>query len=97
MYYLNFTVEFICSRYHNNLHVIFVVRICVPYFTSALYAISFDTHICTEFRIEHMCTIAQNWEFKIVTSTELWFTWTPVAMSNQASVTKTLLLVKTAY
>ena len=74
-----------------------MVRICVPYFTSALYAISFDTHNCTEFCIEHMCTIVQNWEFKIVTSTELWFTWTPMAISKQASVTKTLLFVETPY
>ena len=92
MYYHNFTGEFICSRYHDILHVIVMVRICVPYFTSALHAISFDTHICTKFCMEHMCTIAQNWEFKIVTSTELWFTWTPIAMSNQASVTQTLLV-----
>ena len=87
MYYHNFTVEFICSRYHDILHVIVMVHIYVPYFTSALHTISFATHICTIFCIEHMCTISQNWEFKIVTSTELQFTWTHMAMSNQYSVT----------
>jgi hypothetical protein len=70
MYYHIFTVEFICSRYHDILHVEVMVHICVPYFTHAVHVISLDTHICAEF-VERMCTITRNWELKIVTSTEI--------------------------
>ena len=73
-----------------------MVRICVPYFTSASDAISFDTHNCTKFCIEHMCTIAQNWEFKYDINRTM-VHMDPMAMSNQASVTNALFSVKTPY